>query len=184
MSARKLRSSIIRRHGNFRGHSYGMSHSDETCAFSGPFPGMEPMLLMKWKIRARKWRTGDRDLGSNDARILEDPQRYIGTYWCVSVMCGARDWAAIDEGWTVVHPGTLRRHNQNAGNESGPAEVESVLVPIRSGEAAAIGLSLIHQSESLICFCVLRRCKWRPCPCSRTNTERVARSRKALAPRE
>jgi acetyl-CoA synthetase len=87
------------------------------CSFSGPVPGMAAAVVDD-QGRPVQGQVGElviRQPWIGMTRgFWRDSQRYLHTYWSRWPDTWVHgDWAAIDDGRALVHPGPFRRHHQN-----------------------------------------------------------------------
>ncbi|HET8547608.1 MAG TPA: AMP-binding protein [Bryobacteraceae bacterium] len=130
------------------------------CAFAAPCPGIAADVVDD-RCRPVRGSVGELVIRApwiGMARgFLNDPQRYLATYWSRWPGVWAHgDWARIDEDghWYIL--GRSDDTLKIGGKRVGPAEVESILVAHDAvAEAAAIAAPHEQKGGSLIAFCVL-----------------------------
>jgi acetyl-CoA synthetase len=130
------------------------------CAFAAPCPGIAADVVNDQcqSVRGSVGELVIRAPWIGMARgFLNDPERYIATYWSRWPRVWAHgDWARVDEDghWYIL--GRSDDTLKIAGKRVGPAEVESILVAHDAvTEAAAIGAPHPQKGACLIAFCVL-----------------------------
>jgi acetyl-CoA synthetase len=131
------------------------------CSFPAPCPGIAADIVDERGQPVASGAVGElviRKPWIGIARgFLNDPQRYLDTYWSRWPDLWAHgDWATRDEDghWYIL--GRSDDTLKIAGKRVGPAEVESVLVGHPAvAEAAVIGVPHRVKGESMVAFCVL-----------------------------
>lgn len=131
------------------------------CSFPAPCPGIDVDIVSEAGAPAAAGSVGElviRKPWIGMARgFLNDPQRYLDTYWSRWPELWAHgDWAQRDQDghWYIL--GRSDDTLKIAGKRVGPAEVESVLVSHESvAEAAVIGVPHAIKGECMIGFTVL-----------------------------
>jgi acetyl-CoA synthetase len=135
------------------------------CSFPAPCPGIAADIVDERGQPVSAGAVGElviRKPWIGIARgFLNDPQRYLETYWSRWPGLWAHgDWAVRDEDghWYIL--GRSDDTLKIAGKRVGPAEVESVLVGHPAVvEAAVIGVPHDVKGECMIAFCVLSQDK-------------------------
>jgi acetyl-CoA synthetase len=132
------------------------------CAFAAPCPGIAADVVDERGQPAPVGTVGElviRKPWIGMARgFLNDPQRYLDTYWSRWPGLWAHgDWATRDDdGHWYIH-GRSDDTLKIAGKRVGPAEVESVLVGHPAVvEAAVIGVPHQVKGECMVAFCVVK----------------------------
>jgi acetyl-CoA synthetase len=133
------------------------------CSFPAPCPGIAADVVDERGAPVPPGAVGElviRKPWIGMARgFLNDPQRYLDTYWSRWPNIWAHgDWATRDEDghWYIL--GRSDDTLKIAGKRVGPAEVESVLVGHPAvTEAAVIGVPHDVKGECMVAFCVLKQ---------------------------
>jgi len=129
------------------------------CTLGGPAPGMATEVVDEngVPVRGRKgYLVCTAPSPSMTRGILNDPQRYLDTYWSrFPGMWYHGDWASVDEdGHWMLH-GRADESMNVAGRKVGPAEVEEAMMRHPGvAEAAVIGVPDDVKGEAIVGYAV------------------------------